>query len=269
MPPKKTHALEFNGGPAPESAAKPRKPAAKAHDAASDAIGSDHLARSLDDVDLQRRVFERIRLERARIPRRFINKSLSSFKAIDPKRRDLVKMARSYIDGFRVGDLNDGRAALKDLDALSEYKGLLLLGPVGCGKSHLAAGILREIVLKGYSGLFYNSPDLLSEIRATFQQGSEISEDDLIEEISSVDLLVLDDLGAEKVTDFVLDRFYLIINKRYESCLPLIVTTNCDMETLRGRLNNRVVSRLMEMCPPLGAFPDEDYRMKAVDSGLL
>lgn len=255
--------------PSPE-AAKPRKPApAGARPDVNAPIGIGPEA--LEDAELQRRLFDRIRLERARIPRRFINKSLDSFKATDPARRELLAAARRYIQGFKIG--RDGEHPETELTREigrdhESAKGLRLTGPVGCGKSHLAAGILREVVLKGYSGLFHNSPDLLSEIRATFRDNAGPSEDDLIEEISAVDLLVLDDLGAEKISDFVLDRFYLIVNKRYEACLPLIVTTNCDMETLTGRLSKRVVSRLMEMCLSMGRFPEEDYRMKSVDKGV-
>lgn len=197
-------------------------------------------------IDEQREFFLQHRLRQAQIPRRFLNKSLKNFRSADAVRRQLVKGAEAFVKGFNLkGEF---------------YPGLIMEGPVGCGKSHLAVSILREVIAKGYTGLYYNSPDLLSEIRATFSNDQGPSEDDILEELANVDLLVLDDLGAEKVSGFVLDRFYLVINKRYENCKPIIVTTNLDQETLINRLGDRIVSRLLEMCQEFKHFPTEDYR---------
>lgn len=197
-------------------------------------------------LDEQREFFLQHRLGEARIPRRFLNKSLKNFRSADPIRRKLLQGAEAFIKGFSLkGEF---------------YPGLIMEGPVGCGKSHLAVSILREVIAKGYSGLYYNSPDLLSEIRATYSNEEGPSEDVILEELGDVDLLVLDDLGAEKVSGFVLDRFYLIINRRYENCKPIIVTTNLDQETLINRLGERIVSRLLEMCQEFKHFPEEDYR---------
>lgn len=188
------------------------------------------------------------RLRAARIPQRFTGKTLEAFKTPDKFRKDLVHSARAYVKSFNFA---------KDYP-----KGLLMTGHVGCGKSHLAVAILRGVVEKGYSGLYYNSPDLLRDIRATFDQGSELTEDDLLELVTTVDLLVFDDLGAERMSEFVLDRFYLIINERYEGCKPVIVTTNLKIEELEERLGGRIVSRLCEMCETFAPFPDEDWRRR-------
>jgi DNA replication protein DnaC len=198
-------------------------------------------------LEAQREFFLRLRLQRAQIPRRFLNKSLKNFRATDVDEAPAGKWGR----GVRQGVQPEGRRACR---------GLIMEGPVGCGKSHLAVAILREVIEKGYSGLYYNSPDLLAEIRATYSNDEGPSEDTILEEVAGVDLLVLDDLGAEKVSGFVLDRFYLIINKRYENCKPIIVTTNLDQETLINRLGERIVSRLLEMCQEFKHFPEVDYR---------
>ncbi|MBI1784367.1 ATP-binding protein, partial [Candidatus Sumerlaeota bacterium] len=136
------------------------------------------------------------------------------------------------------------------------------------GKTHLAVAILCEIIRKGYSGLYYNSPDLLRDIRATFDENSSGNEDELLQEITEVDLLVFDDLGAEKVSDFVLDRFYLIVNKRYEGCKPIIVTSNYDEEILRARFGDRILSRLDEMCARFDRFPKQDFRRLSLEKQL-
>lgn len=199
-----------------------------------------------DDAAWQRDFLSRHRLRQARIPQRFINKTLENFRARDKVRKLLVSNAQAFVKGFNVN---------------AEYpQGLLLTGHVGCGKTHLAVAILRGVIEKGYSGLYYNSPDLLRDIRASFDRASEVSEEDLLEEVTSTDLLVFDDIGAERMSEFVLDRFYLIINERYEAAKPVIVTTNLTLEQLEEHFGARIVSRLAEMCTKLGEFPDQDYR---------
>lgn len=209
----------------------------------------------VDDVEWQRRFFSDRRLDGARIPRRFWKKNLGNFIARDKKRRELVSDSKRFIESFNFE---------------AEYpRGLLLIGEVGCGKSHLAIAILREIIDKGYTGLFYNSPALLQEIRDTFDAQNPRTESSLIDELLETDLLVFDDLGAEKSSEWTLDRFYLIINKRYESCKPIIVTTNLDKHQLKERLGDRILSRLVEMCEIMNGFPPEDYRRRKLKHDLI
>lgn len=205
-----------------------------------------------DEVDWQRAFLMEKRLREAQIPRRFQNKTLANFEKSRDTRR-ILDDARRFINEF-------------NLDGDEPYPGITMMGPVGCGKSHIAVAILREVIAKGYSGLYYNSPDLLLDIRATYSKDSATTEDTILEEVSQVDLLVLDDVGAENVSGFVLDRFYLIINKRYEECKPLIVTTNLSLSELKNRLESRIVSRLIEMAPPFVKFPEYDYRRRGLDN---
>jgi len=214
-------------------------------------VADERPVHPFEETGWQEGFFLRRRLEKARIPKRFANKTLESFnvKGIGGiQRKMLVNTAKAYISKFTFK---------------AEYpQGLLMRGQVGCGKSHLAVAILREVILKGHTGLYYNSPDLLRDIRATFDERSEVTEDDLIEEVTTTDLLVFDDVGAEKLSDFVLDRFYLIINERYEGCKPVIITTNLELDPLENRLGKRIVSRIFEMCNPFGPFPEEDWRRR-------
>ena len=183
-------------------------------------------------------------------PNGFLGKGFGNYEARDKIRKHLMQISKDYIKAFNFK---------------KEYpKGLLMSGPVGCGKSHLAVAILRGVIEKGYSGLYYNSPDLLRDIRATFDNASDLREEDLLEEVTTTDLLVFDDVGAENSTPFVLDRFYLVINERYEGCKPIIVTTNLTLEECEARLGKRIVSRMLEMCESFPPFPDEDWRRRSM-----
>jgi DNA replication protein DnaC len=202
----------------------------------------------MEDPEWQADFYLRQRFKRARIPRRYAAKTLGTFdNRSSPILKILVRDAGQYIKGFNF--------------EMDYPRGLLMVGPVGCGKSHMAIAILREIIRKGYSGLYYNSPDLFRDIRATFSKGSLITEDDLLEEVTTIDMLVFDDIGAEMCTDFVLDRFYLIINERYTGCKPVIITTNLTHEELESRLGKRIYSRIIEMCEKFSEFPDKDWRL--------
>jgi DNA replication protein DnaC len=188
------------------------------------------------------------RLRAAKIPQKFLLKSLDNFKPDGKERKQIVETARHYIQGFRE-------------NLRAEFNGFLIIGPTGAGKSHIAIAILKEVVSKGYTGLYYNVPELLTKLRETYDLESEKVESEILEETETVDLLVLDDLGAERTSGWVRDRLYLIINRRYERGKPTIVTTNCEIEELGERVGERITSRLYEMCAPLD-FPKQDYRMK-------
>lgn len=198
-------------------------------------------------ADWQGEFMAGLRLERARIPRRFSGKLVENFETgRNAKRKTIVEASRAYINTFNA----------------QSTPGLLITGGVGCGKTHIAVAILQGIIRRGFSGLYYNMPDLLSDIRATYGDNSNLTETDLLDDINEPDLLVLDDLGAETAKDWVNDRLYLIVNRRYESCKPIIVTTNLDVGELTHKLGERTVSRLCEMCETFAPFPDEDYRKK-------
>jgi DNA replication protein DnaC len=199
-----------------------------------------------------------MRIERARIPRRFLGKTFEKFKTgRNANLKAVLQGAKDWVNTFKLDSDDDPDAAKPVTD-----RGLLIQGTVGCGKTHIAVAILLAVIRKGYGGLYYNMPDLLSDIRATYSNASPISENDLLEEIDRPDLVVLDDLGAEAAKDWVNDRLYLIVNRRYESCKPVIVTTNLTVDELAEKLGERTVSRLCEMCCTFAEFPEEDYRRK-------
>ncbi len=141
------------------------------------------------------------------------------------------------------------------------HDGLLLRGRTGCGKTHIAAAILRVVIQRGFAGRFVNFQNLLARLRESYGAQSDEAEAAILGELTGVDLVVIDDLGAEMTTDWVRDRLYLIVNERYEADRPLVITTNCSEAELDQRIGPRTASRLYEMCGlPFPRFPEADWR---------
>jgi DNA replication protein DnaC len=127
--------------------------------------------------------------------------------------------------------------------------GLWFMGPVGTGKTTLAMLVSKAALAAGRTVAIYSLPDLLRKIRQTFDDGSH---DDLFERLTSVDLLHIDDIGAEQTTPWVLEELYSIVNARYEDERSIVITTNIlDREALCEQITERTVSRLTEMCDEL------------------
>ena len=142
-------------------------------------------------------------------------------------------------------------------------RGLWLMGPVGTGKTTLAMLVAKAALGAGRSVAIYSLPRLLNEIRDTHR--AERSHVDLLDRLTAVDLLQIDDVGAERTTDWVLEELYSIVNARYEDERSIVITTNIlDREALCEQITERTVSRLTEMCdelPLLGHDRRMDLRL--------
>jgi DNA replication protein DnaC len=103
----------------------------------------------------------------------------------------------------------------------------------------------------GRSVAIYSLPRLLAEIRTTFDESNDSSYVDLLDRLAEVDLLHIDDVGADKTSDWVLEQLYAIINARYEEERSVVITTNLEREELVAQITERTVSRLEEMCEVL------------------
>jgi len=128
--------------------------------------------------------------------------------------------------------------------------GLYLWGSVGIGKTHIICALAKEMLEHGIDVRFYNTGDFLEKLREEYKNPN-IFEDDyqgLFRETMDFEgILIFDDIGAEKITDWVLERIYLIINKKYEDQVPIFFTSNCDLEILSARMGDRIVSRIFAM----------------------
>jgi DNA replication protein DnaC len=122
---------------------------------------------------------------------------------------------------------------------------LVLMGENGVGKTHLAAAIAHACRERGIEVRFLDVPDLLEHLRRTFRPDSNVSYDDLFEEVKQVPLLVLDDLGAQTTSPWAREKLYQIINYRYNARLPLVVTTNLGLQELE-KAEPRIASRLAD-----------------------
>lgn len=118
---------------------------------------------------------------------------------------------------------------------------LLIMGTYGCGKTHLAAAIANARLEAGHTVLFQVVPDLLDHLRATFGPHSDISYDELFEQVRSTPLLVLDDLGAQSSSSWAQEKLFQLLNHRYNLRLPTVITTNQRLDMLEPRLRSRLL----------------------------
>ena len=130
-------------------------------------------------------------------------------------------------------------------------RGLWLCGSVGTGKTTLAMLVSSHALEAGRSVAIYSLPRLLAQIRSTYDDDSGNSHVGLLDRLTAVDLLHIDDVGAEKTSEWVLEQLYSIVNARYEEERSIIITTNLERDELATQINERTVSRLEEMCEVL------------------
>jgi len=191
-------------------------------------------------------------LARCRIPPRYEHCSLASFEPGTHHLRTALECCLRYCAGYPwLGEAEEGL-------------GLLFSGVNGVGKTHLAVSVLRELVTeKGASGQFWDFHELVREIKRSYDPGTRTTEVQVLDPVVQTDVLLLDDLGAWRMTDWMVDTLFYVLNSRYLAKRTTLVTTNfqdVDREkasqadpTLRreyliDRVGARLRSRLMEMC---------------------
>jgi DNA replication protein DnaC len=191
-----------------------------------------------------------LRLAKARIPKRY---EKCHFNTFDHRLTDSQKKALRLASDFAL-----------TFPAVDQ--GILFTGTVGVGKTHLAVSIVKALTERGFPCLFYEFGSLLKEIQDSYNPNTRSSELAVLAPVLSADVLVLDELGASKPTDWVLDTMAHIINTRYNESRFTIFTTNYPderasdgKETLEDRVGVRVRSRIYEMCRTV-RIDGDDYR---------
>src|SRR5688572_12312678 len=178
-------------------------------------------------------------LASARIPPRFARASLDNFDHDMDTQGNAWRKATAFVEAFPVVD-----------------HGLLLYGPHGVGKTHLAVGILKSVVRsKGARAFFFETRELLRLVRDTYNRSVEETEMEVLKPLLDADLLVLDDLGAERTSEWVQETLGLVVNTRYNARRPTVFTSNLvdspdntDPRSFIFQLGARTRSRLIEMC---------------------
>lgn len=176
-------------------------------------------------------------MENSNLGRRFKERTFENFdKSLQPK---AYEVAYKYAMDF---ENNNGG-------------GLLFMGNAGTGKTHLAAAITNYIVSElGIAVKFGNFIDILSDIKKSFR-----TDDDIVRELKDIPLLVTDDLGKERSSEWSESILYEVINGRYEDYMPTIITTNLTPKQIEKRFGEAVLSRLSEMCTGV-LMNGKDYR---------
>ncbi len=204
-------------------------------------------------------------LDRAGIPQRYQECTVEGYITDFPGASRSLMLAKMYAAHFVEAFPKPGAGGTP---------GVMFVGSIGVGKTHLASAILKTLIAeRGANGLFVDYRELLKRLQHTYAQRGDGSESDILAPVLAAEVLVLDELGASKPTEWVMDTVGYVLNSRYNSCRTTIVTTNyanrpatvsqpgmADSNTLRAvsreetlgdRIGERIRSRLQEMCVPL------------------
>jgi DNA replication protein DnaC len=197
-------------------------------------------------------------------PLRVERRRARSLSAVIPRKYRGAAFDRPPVTDMPGPQVQVVKRFVRDIDAnLDGGRGLWFYGSVGTGKTTLAMLVSRAALDAGRSVAIYSLPRLLAEIRATFESDSEGSYVDLLDRLAAVDLLHVDDVGAERTSDWVLEQLYAIVNARYEDERSVIITTNLERDALVEQIRERTVSRLEEMCTLVPLYGEDARRFVA------
>ena len=142
-------------------------------------------------------------------------------------------------------------------DSLANGRCLIMVGGVGTGKTHLACGLVREVVSSGRTAKFTTVQKLIREVRASWGTKTEQA---VIDEFAKLDLLIIDEVGVQAGSENERNILFDIVNSRYEDMRSTVIITNCDIDGIKAYLGERVVDRLRENGGRLVQFTGKSYR---------
>lgn len=180
------------------------------------------------------------------------------FRGVSFDRKPICDLDRSCLDPVRT-------FVARIEENLDAGKGIWFTGDLGTGKTSVAMLVSQAAERSGRSVAVYSVPTLLAEIKNTYDREAGGSYMSLFRKLCSVDLLHLDDLGAERRTDWVLEQLYSIVNERWQDERSIVATTNLDRDELREQIGWRTVSRLIEICGDEIPLKGDDLRLTSGD----
>lgn len=189
---------------------------------------------NIDQQKLVRKALELAdRLRACRIPNRFSEKTFDNYSEDTSSQKTNLEKCKEYASSF--------------YDHYEAGRCLILSGTVGTGKTHLAIAVLRDVIERTcLSGKYWTVGGLLQIIRSSFDKDSPFTEFEVVESVINTDLLVLDEVGATKQSDFELATLFNIINSRYERAVPTIVISNLGPKQIGEAIGERCFDRLRE-----------------------
>lgn len=179
----------------------------------------------------------------ASVPLRYLHKTLDSYEQDTNERKKVFAAVTEYVETMDKS-LANGRC-------------LIMVGGVGTGKTHLACGLVREVITSGRTAKFTTVQKLIREVRASWGTKTEQS---VIDDFAKLDLLVIDEVGVQAGSENERNILFDIINSRYEDMRSTVIITNCDIDGIKNYLGERVVDRLRENGGRLIQFAGKSYR---------
>lgn len=179
----------------------------------------------------------------ASVPLRYLNKTLESYERDTNERKKVFAAVKEYVETMN--------------DSLANGRCLIMVGGVGTGKTHLACGLVREVVSSGRAAKFTTVQKLIREVRASWGTKTEQA---VIDEFAKLDLLVIDEVGVQAGSENERNILFDIVNSRYEDMRSTVIITNCDIDGIKAYLGERVVDRLRENGGRLVQFTGKSYR---------
>ena len=205
-------------------------------------------AQGLSDEQIVKKYAEKC-VEMLRVPAFLSQVEFIDFEAENKQKRQILNACQTYAKNFSENQ--------------KKGFGLMLLGNVGCGKTMLGYCIAKEIARQHFViARIIKIYDLLGKIKKTYHKGSDCTEDEVLDDYSKTDLLIIDEIGVQKFSDFEVEAIFKIINARYERMLPTIIISNMRPEELADKVSERTFDRLVERTKDTLIFNWDSHRRR-------